>query len=158
MVSSGGTNIHQGVMWGLHMLSPTEPLTEAKVYADSTSKVMIVMTDGENTHSYTNDYAGANWYTAYGYPYNGRLDTSPRSTANFQTEMDNRTKTTCAAAKANGIVIYTIGLSAPNQTTIDMLTACATDAAHAYFPASATDLVATFQTIASQLADLRLAR
>ena len=27
MAAGGGTNIHQGVMWGYHMLSPTEPLT-----------------------------------------------------------------------------------------------------------------------------------
>ncbi|MEO6395620.1 MAG: TadE/TadG family type IV pilus assembly protein [Devosia sp.] len=155
MNSAGGTNIHQGVVWGFHMLSPTEPLTEGKAFAGTTSKVMIVMTDGENTHSWTSDYAGADWYTAYGYPYQGRL-AGANNTA-LQTEMDNRTKTTCTNAKAKDIVIYTIGLSAPNQTTIDMLTACATDPTKAFFPNTATDLVATFRTIANQLADLRLA-
>jgi hypothetical protein len=39
-----------------------------------------------------------------------------------------------------------------------MLQNCATDLDHAYFPASATDLVDTFKAIASQLADLRLAK
>lgn len=157
MVASGGTNIHQGVMWGFHMLSPTEPLTEAKDFGGTTNKVMIVMTDGENTHSYTNDYAGANWYTAYGYPYQGRL--TGADTAAMQTEMDNRTKTTCTNAKAAGkdIVIYTIGLSPPNQTTIDMLTACASSPSKAYFPTSPTELVTVFQSIANELADLRLA-
>lgn len=156
MTSSGGTNIHQGVMWGYHMLSPTEPLTEGKAFGGTTTKVMIVMTDGENTHSYTNDYAGANWSVAYGYPYEGRL--TGASTAALQTEMDNRTKTTCTNAKNAGIDVYTIGLSAPNQTTIDMLTACASSASKAYFPASSTELVTVFQTIANQLADLRLAK
>ncbi|MEQ1770242.1 MAG: TadE/TadG family type IV pilus assembly protein [Devosia sp.] len=155
MASQGGTNIHQGVMWGFHMLSPTEPLTEGKPFAGTTSKVMIVMTDGENTHSWTNDYAGADWYTAYGYPYQGRL-TGADNTA-LQTEMDNRTKTTCTNAKAKDIVIYTVGLSPPNQSTRDMLTACATDATKAYFPTTSTELVSVFQAIAGQLADLRLA-
>ena len=156
MTSSGGTNIHQGVMWGYHMLSPTEPLTEGKAFGGTTTKVMIVMTDGENTHSYANDYAGANWSVAYGYPYEGRL--TGASTAAMQTEMDNRTKTTCTNAKNAGIDVYTIGLSAPNQTTIDMLTACASSVGKAYFPASSTELVSVFQTIANQLADLRLAK
>lgn len=167
MTSSGGTNIHQGVMWGYHMLSPTEPLTEAKAFGGTTTKVMIVMTDGENTHSATSDYAGADWSVAYGYPYEGANDnTLPRKNAGLtgttdailQTEMDNRTKTTCANAKAAGIDVYTIGLSPPNQTTIDMLTACASSASKAYFPTNSADLVTVFQTIANQLADLRLAK
>ncbi len=156
MAAGGGTNIHQGVVWGYNMLSPTAPLTEAKSFTSTTTKVMIVMTDGENTHSWTNDYAGADWYTAYGYPYTGRL--TGASTAALQTEMDNRTKTTCTNAKDKGIEIFTIGLSPPNQTTIDMLTNCATDSSHAYFPTTAASLVSTFQAIAGQLADLRLAK
>ena len=155
MNAGGGTNIHQGVMWGFHMLSPTEPLTEAKVYDGVTSKVMIVMTDGENTHSYRSDFAGADWYTAYGYPYSGRLTGS--SDTDLQAEMDDRTEATCANAKAENIAIYTVGLSPPNQTTTDMLTNCASVPSMAYFPASATELVDVFQEIASQLADLRLA-
>ncbi|HWA19148.1 MAG TPA: pilus assembly protein TadG-related protein [Devosia sp.] len=165
MGPDGGTNIHQGVMWGYHMLSPTAPLTEAKVFAGSTSKVMIVMTDGENTAGSQNpatdniaSWQGAEWYLAYGLPYNNSGRISGATRAAIQTVMDTRTTDTCTNAKAQDIVIYTIGLSPPNQSTRDMLTACATDAAHAYFPASATDLVATFQTIASQLADLRLAK
>jgi Flp pilus assembly protein TadG len=156
MTASGGTNIHQGVMWGYHMLSPTEPLTQGKAFGGTTTKVMIVMTDGENTHRATSDYAGADWSVAYGYPYEGRL--TGTTDALLQTEMDNRTKTTCAAAKTAGIDVYTIGLSAPNQTTIDMLTACASSVSKAYFPNNATELVTVFQTIANQLADLRLAK
>ncbi len=162
MSADGGTNIHQGVMWGFHSLSPTEPLTEAKAYDTATSKVMIVMTDGENTHSYDSDFTGANWYTAYGYPYYGRLPGSGQpaatSTADLQTEMDNRTKSTCTNAKTAGIVVYTIGLSAPNQSTKDMLTNCATSASNAYFPTNSSDLTSVFQAIAGQLADLRLAK
>lgn len=171
----GGTNIHQGVVWGFNALSPTAPLTEGKSYDAATSKVMIVMTDGENTAG--DDGMGSNanltvtswtkgdWYLAYGYPYSRRIDTSGAtgtSIGAIQTEMDNRTKTTCANAKAAGIVVYTIGLSTSttsNPTGVTaMLKACATDNAHAYFPAASTDLVSTFQAIAGQLADLRLAK
>ncbi len=161
MGPDGATNIHQGVMWGFHILSPTLPLIEAKSYGGTTTKVMIVMTDGENTagsgdeDDVISDWNGADWYLAYGYPYVGRLTGTTR--AALQTEMDNRTKTTCTNAKAKGIVIYTIGLSPPNDSTKAMLTACATDANKAYFPTAATELTNVFKEIALQLADLRLA-
>jgi Flp pilus assembly protein TadG len=156
MSADGGTNIHQGVMWGFHALSPTEPLIEGKTYDSATSKVMIVMTDGENTHSYDSDFTGADWYVAYGYPYYGRL--TGADTAALQTEMNNRTEATCTNAKNAGIVVYTIGLSSPNTTTTTMLTNCATDSGKAYFPTSSSALTSVFQEIAGQLADLRLAK
>lgn len=161
MVASGGTNIHQGTIWGYHMLSPTEPLDEGKEYGNANSKVMIIMTDGENTHRYVNNMNQASWYVAYGYPYNGRL--TGTSTNTLQAEMNTRTLTTCTNAKAEkdgepGITIFTIGLNAPNQTTIDLLTDCASDPNKAFFPTDSNQLVEVFETIAKQLSNLRLAR
>ncbi|MHB1103999.1 MAG: pilus assembly protein TadG-related protein [Devosia sp.] len=156
MVPDGGTNIHQGVIWGFHMLSPTPPLTEATDYDSTTSKVMIIMTDGENTHSYSGNMNKASWYVAYGYPYNGRLTGS--STRALQAEMNKRTLTTCTNAKAAGITIYTIGLNSPNMTTTTMLTNCASDSSKAYFPTVASQLDDVFKDIANQLSNLRLAK
>ncbi|MEQ1901046.1 MAG: TadE/TadG family type IV pilus assembly protein [Devosia sp.] len=175
MGPDGGTNIHQGIMWGFHMLSKQAPLAEAKDYDTVTSKVMIIMTDGENTTSSAGmnaatagntitSWNGGDWYLAYGYPYSRRLDTSGVQGTTWtalQTEMNSRAEQTCTNAKAEGIVVYTIGLatsttSNPSAVTT-MLTNCATDAAHAYFPAAASDLTSVFSEIASQLADLRLA-
>jgi hypothetical protein len=175
MGPDGGTGIHQGVIWGFHMLSKQAPLTEAKEYETVTSKVMIIMTDGENTTSAAgmnagtagntiSSWTGGDWYLPYGYPYSRRLDTAGVTGTTWtalQTEMNSRVTATCTNAKAAGIVIYTIGLataSTSNPTAVTtMLTNCATDAAHAYFPAAASDLTSVFQEIASQLADLRLA-
>lgn len=156
MVPEGGTNIQQGVIWGFHMLSPTEPLTEGDDYDSATSKVMIVMTDGENTHSYVNNMNKASWYVAYGYPYNGRL--TGASTAALQAEMNTRTIAACTNAKAAGITIYTIGLNSPNATTTKMLTDCATDPSKAYFPTAADQLDDVFEDIANELSNLRLAK
>lgn len=158
MRASGGTNIHQGVMWGFHMLSPTEPLTEGRPYDSATSKVMIVMTDGENTHAASGNMNGSHWYTAYGYPYNERLGEVGDSTAELQVIMDTRTTTTCTNAKLAGITIYTIGLSAPNQKTKDMLTACASSAGKAHFPTDPSQLKGVFTEIADELSKLRLAQ
>jgi hypothetical protein len=162
MGPDGATNIQAGVMWGFHVISPTEPFTDGKSYDSATSKVMIVMTDGENTAGSVSDWTGDTWYQPWGYPYSGHL--TGADTAALQTEMDNRTKTTCQNARDAGIVIYTVGLavsSTSNPTAVTaMLNNCATDpdAQHAYFPANSTDLVTVFQTIAGQLADLRLAK
>lgn len=170
MSPQGYTNIHQGTIWGFHMLSPTEPLTEAKDYDAATSKVMIVMTDGENTvDSYGSNMNYARTFQAYGWPgppvdsgtaFNGRLYSSatpkPATEAELTAAMDTRTLETCGNAKTAGIVIYTIGLNAPNQKTIDLLTNCATTPAHAYFPTASTQLTQVFKDIADELANLRL--
>jgi hypothetical protein len=71
--------------------------------------------------------------------------------------MNSRTVETCNNAKASGITVYTIGLNPPNQTTRDVLTECATDEDHAYFPTASSELITVFTEIASQLANLRLA-
>jgi len=158
MHAEGGTNIHQGVIWGFHMLSPSEPLTEGNAYNSATSKVMIVMTDGENTHASSGNMNGSSWYVAYGYPYNERLGEPGDSTSELQEEMDARTETTCTNAKTAGITIFTIGLSAPNQKTKNMLTNCASSAGNAHFPTNPAQLVDVFSAIASELSNLRLAQ
>jgi len=180
MAPQGYTNIHQGAIWGYHMLSPTAPLSEAQGYDTSTVKVIILMTDGENT---VNDYNAssinkATGYMAYGYPgapvtsgeaYNGRIYSAgvptPASDGDVTEAMDDRALLTCTNAKkpvATGepdkIVIYTIGLNAPNTKTINLLKNCATDTAHAFFPTDPADLTATFKLIADQLSNLRLSK
>ena len=168
MSSQSYTNVHQGAIWGFHMLSPTAPLTEGLAYDAATSKVMILMTDGENT---VNGYNSGNMnrsdgYMPYGYPgspswgYNGRIYSTtypePASDEEVTAAMDTRAVEACASAKLASITVYTIGLSAPNTKTEDMLKACATDSTKAFFPTNSADLVTVFKTIADQLSNLRL--
>ena len=120
----------------------------------------------------------AGGFMAYGYPgapvssgtpYNGRIYSSdyptPASDSDVTAAMDDRALETCTQAKkpvATGepdkIVIYTVGLNAPNQKTIDLLTGCATDNSHAFFPTDPAELTATFKLIADQLSNLRLSK
>lgn len=174
MEPQGYTNIHQGAIWGYHMLSSTAPLTEGQGYDTSTVKVIILMTDGENTVNGFDDdnMNNADGYMAYGYPgavYNGRIYSTdhptPNSDANITAAMDDRTLATCTEAKKpvavgepDKIVIYTIGLNAPNQKTIDLLEDCASDDDHSFFPDDPADLTATFKLIADQLSNLRLSK
>lgn len=167
MYPQGYTNIHQGTIWGFHMLTSGAPLTEARPVTSATYKVMIVMTDGENTvDGYSaSDMNSAAGYMAYGYPgttYNGRIFSSafpaPANEAEVLAAMNARTVETCNNAKAAGITIYTVGLNAPNETTKDMLKACASTNDLAYFPTQSSQLVTVFREIAAQLSDLRLAK
>ena len=177
MSSGGTTNIEQGVVWGFHSLSPTEPLTEGRDYDEATSKIMIVMTDGENVVSYanyssSNPYGSSSW-TAWGYRINKRLlteSTTPKdsvaTSGQVSAEVNRRTVLACANARAAGIVVYTIGLSAPNNTTRQMLRDCASPSAvvegvtrnYYYFPEDSAELTEVFEEIAEQLSELRLAQ
>lgn len=151
MVAEGGTNIHEGTVWGFRALSPTAPFTEGDAYDEATSKVLIIMTDGENTaynlpHTpQANQYCSSSqtslngncYYSAYGFPYNSK-NTNVNSTsggniermgqlgttnANLVKAMNERTSQTCANAKEAGITVYTIGLSTDkvSQSTTEVV-------------------------------------
>lgn len=158
MAADSGTNIHLGAVWGFRVLSPTEPFTEGDDYDTGVSKVMILMTDGENNYPSSGNMNGSSYFGSYGFPYNARLGANGWSSSNLQGQMDTRLGETCTNIKAEDIEIFTIGLTPPTQDMIDMLTACATDASHAYFPSAPSELTAVFEEIAGKLAALRLAQ
>lgn len=178
MSPQGYTNIHQGSIWGLHVLTSTVPFTEGLPATNATYKIMIVMTDGENT---VDGYDSSNMnkssgYMAYGYPgapvaspgtsYNGRIysttNPTPSSDSQVTEAMDARTVASCASAKALGITVFTIGLATQNTSNPakveQMLKDCSNGTGYWFFPTNSSELVDTFKTIASQLADLRLAK
>lgn len=173
MVAAGNTNIAQGAVWGWHMLSDNEPLTQALPYnSGANSKVMVLMTDGDNTSNYNaNNMNLSTLYSAYGFPWNDKPSGAPansrlwgppgNSTTNgtaLPAEINVRTRATCKNAKDAGIKIYTIGLSSTNAETIQMLKDCSSGDGYWYFPATSDALKDTFKQIASQLASLRLAK
>lgn len=188
MVALGGTNIHEGAAWGYRVLSPDQPFVTAP-YGEATGKIMIIMTDGENTTynlsnpNYCNStnmrpFNGSCYNSAYGYPYNSRNTTTNSSSAgdvdrlgtfgtanaNLVTAMNQRTIDTCTNAKADGIVVYTIGLAtaestqSTKQVVQDMLTQCASTPDKARFPDTPGELKQIFQDIANELTSLRISR
>lgn len=136
MIAEGGTNIHEGTVWGFRALSPTQPFNQGAPYDEATAKVLIVMTDGENTAynlsnpnycnaTSTRALLGSCYNSAYGFPYNSRNTTAGStssgnierlgslgaSNATLVTAMNERTRQTCENAKAAGITVYVIGLA-----------------------------------------------
>lgn len=178
MQAEGGTNIHMGAVWGMRVLSPTQPFTQGGAYDEAISKVMIIMTDGENTAYQTANLNGSAYNSAYGFPYNSqntnanstsggnvtRLGPVNATNAQLVTQMNDRTAQTCANAKAAGITVYTIGLATSTVTQSTpavvqaLLTNCATTTDRARFPNASSELKATFEAIANDLSALRLAQ
>jgi Flp pilus assembly protein TadG len=170
----GGTNITQGAAWGFRLLSPNAPF-DALPYDSATSKVLIIMTDGENTI-----YPGSNmnddqYNSAYGFPLNingttptGRLlpasagTSQLRSASALKAEMDKRLSTICTNAKNNNIAVYTIAVDVKDTTdptgNATLLSNCATSPDDYFQADDSATLLGDFQKIANQLAALRLAK
>jgi hypothetical protein len=145
-------------------LTDTEPLTEGlSLENNAVSKVMIVMTDGFNEpdyRDYSQTWNGTGIYGAWGYRKDGRLG-GPNdhfSKEDITEEMNERTLATCQNAKDAGIMVFTVGLNPPDNTTRQMLEDCSSGEDYHFFPTTAGDLVDDFRTIAEQLAALRLAQ
>lgn len=173
MSPQGATNIAEGAAWGFRVLSPTPPFTEGDAYRTATAKIMIIMTDGENTRYPSSNMNDAQYYSPYGFPWNATVDgtvagaqkrlVAPSTSASqLQGWVNERLATTCTNAKAAGITVYTIGLATKDTSdptgNTKLLTDCASQPSYAYFPNSASDLQDAFVAIAGELAALRLAK
>lgn len=131
MTPVGATNVTIGASWGMAMLSPGAPFTEAKPSnTPRLMKIMILLTDGDNTR---NRFEG-----------NG---STPNS------NVDKRTKLACTNAKAAGIAVYTIRVMDGNR---DLLRECASATSMYYEVSSASQLSPVFQQIAREISQVRL--
>lgn len=138
MVASGCTRINVGLMWGWFALSPFwQGIWDAgspslpRPTGSLVSKVTVLMSDGRNT------------------VYNGSNGTS---------NDDESTATLCAAMKAQGVTLYTVGFGAGADE--NLLRSCATSASHYWFAPNADDLGTAFSQIADDILfnTLRLSR
>ncbi len=132
------------------------------------------MSDGNNTYYpidyFYNGYSDLNrsYYGAYGHSVNGRIFDGFDEISNpnhdfptFRQAVDSQLTRTCANVKGANIQVYTIAFDVPNGSSVKtMLENCAsTDSGGAplYFDASSNaELIAVFQKIAEQLAELTL--
>jgi Flp pilus assembly protein TadG len=128
MTPSGNTNVTIGLVWGFHMLTQSQPLTEARTLATEPDleRIIILLTDGDNTQN--------RWTT------NG-------------SSIDARTDLACANVKANGIQLYTIRVIDGDAA---LLRRCASQTTMYYEVSTAAQLIPVFQSIAAQIGQLRL--
>lgn len=169
--ASGATNIPFGLGWGWRLISSTAPFTDAVAYTDySTVKAIVLMTDGTNDPPNEDSDLNESGYTPYGFAKQGLMgnldsgnliDTEPE----MKTGLDEALTRTCNNIKAikdpNGkdrIRIYTIALMVNDQTTINLLQGCASQADMFFNTPSAGQLQTVFQTIAQDLSNLRVSK
>lgn len=127
MQAAGNTNVTIGAAWGLSMLSPAAPFTEAKPSTTPRlNKYMILLTDGDNTEN--------------------RFTTS-------QSAIDARTTAACNTVKATGIKLYTIRVIDGNR---NLLRNCASETSMYYEVSSASQLTPVFRQIANEISQVRL--
>jgi Flp pilus assembly protein TadG len=128
MQPSGYTNVTIGLVWAWHALTLAAPLDQAGTPKPDLDKVIILLTDGDNTQN--------------------------RWTTN-RPQIDARTSIACANIKAANIRLYTVRVIDGNA---DLLRGCATSPSMYYDVQNAGELNKVFSAIAQNLANLRIAK
>ena len=85
-----------------------------------------------------------------------RTATVSRKTS--ETSIDARQSMTCTNVKAAGITLYTIQVNTDGSPTSTLLQNCATDSSKFFLLTSASEIVTTFNQIATNLSKLRIAK
>jgi Flp pilus assembly protein TadG len=134
MAPNGNTNVTIGLVWAWHALTASAPYTEGSAPSPDMDKVIIILTDGDNTESWDN--------------------TTNKTITNVLT-IDARTAAVCANIKLANIKIYSVRVINGNAT---LLKACATKPEMYYDVQQASQLNAVFSAIAENLANLRIAQ
>ena len=179
-----GTSIFLGLKWGAALLDPsTKPILSSLVASnkvdasfagrpaayddDETVKFIILMTDGENSNSsriqswaYDSNSDYAHWSR---YNFNWYLDNYVSSWKHGQYSYLKYNRTLgnelmgdiCDAAKAQGIVIWTIGFEIPDPLGNQVLSDCATSPSH-FFDVDGIEISNAFSAIATQINNLKL--
>ena len=127
MTPSGNTNVTIGLQMAWQTLSTGTPF-DAPEAATDLDKVIVLLTDGENTQN--------RWTSS-------------------SSSIDARTEKACTNAKADNIRIYTVRVINGNAT---LLKNCATTPSMYYDVQDASQLNAAFGAIAENLANLRIAK
>lgn len=144
------THIPSGLIWGVNVLSPTEPFTQGRAYSEGNRtprKILVLMTDGENTLRY--NAADGRHLT---------LSTNATTAANQKTATNKDVADICVYAKNQGIEIYTVGLSVPSEAARSMLRTCASGDDHAFDATDSASLEASFAGIAASINAVRLVK
>lgn len=164
MVATGNTNVPLGTMWGWHTLSPNAPFGDGRAYgADRLTKIIIIMTDGENVMGGANN-PNDSTYSGLGYIWQNRLGITSGSNSQRRTAMDNRldhptagVEDMCGNMKAEGIEVYTVAVQV-DYAAQTMLRRCSNDEEHYFAVTSAAGIGPAFDRIAGAIENLRISR
>ena len=145
--SGGGTNQAEGLAWGWRVLSPSPPFTEGAPYGPEVRKVIVLMSDGENTNVgsdpvFASDYSAYNHLGLWrdyadgsllgqliGGILRGILPPQYRrnihSSSQYVSYVNSREAALCTNIKNAGIEIYTVIFRETDQATENLMRNCA---------------------------------
>lgn len=159
LTAGGSTGGQIGVEWAWHMVSPEFAYlwpadSQAGSYEEEDIlKIVVIMTDGEYNSVYCNGVISADSTSGSGSTSDHINCNAPNGNAYAQAEAQ------CAAMKAAGVIVYTVGFDIVNsQNATNLMANCATDAAHAYTAETGTELKDVFQEIAQNIGSLRVTK
>ena len=155
--------------WGDPIL-PHNYMSQTPAPSPPIQKVVILVSDGDNTWGYTSlepgDLPSPYWETLY-MPY-GRLGPNNNplgisisgnvsaTDSNADAMLDTRWQAVCTNMKNVGITIYVIGLGVSDTNARTQLTNCATSPSDYLESPTASTLAASFNQIGAQISNLRL--
>lgn len=157
--ANGSTAGQIGLAWGWYTVSPnwngafTGSSAPAAYGSDHLIKVVVLMTDGAFNTGYCNGVIAQDSGSGSG------NDSDHINCNATNGDAFTQAQTLCNNMKhlAHPIVIYTVGFNVGSDASSqNLLSHCATDASHVYFPSSGTSLQVAFQQIAADLNRLRL--
>lgn len=153
--NGSGTNVSEGLAWGMRVLSPQPPYTDAAPWkTQGVSKIVMLLTDGENVVYGASNTPQKSDYTSYGYLAGGRFGSDNQTEA--ARNVDGWTKDVCTQLKSEGVKLYTMVLQADTPANRSLYSACASDPSDYYAVSDPSNLPNVFQTIANKFSKLRL--
>jgi hypothetical protein len=135
MSAGGTTNQPIGLAWGWQTLTNSAPFSPGSLPQD-TQKVIIILSDGLNTQD--------RWYG---------------DGSNQATGVDGRMTLVCAAAKADGAIIYSgfVDIAGTSGNSA-VMQSCATDSSKYFDLTTSASISAAFQQIGQQITNLRVSQ
>jgi Flp pilus assembly protein TadG len=153
--NGSGTNVSEGLSWGMRVLSPAAPYTDAAPWkTPGISKIVLLLTDGENVVYGASEQPTKSDYTSYGYLSGGRFGSDDQTAA--ARNVDGWTKSVCTQLKNEGVQIYTMVLQSDTAANRALYSACASDPSGYYAVNDPTKLPDVFQQIANKFSKLQL--
>lgn len=157
MTASGGSNIAEGIAWGLRVLSPQEPFTGGGDFGDDGfHKYIIVLARGANWIEAYKDDLNHSIYTPWGYGVKDRLNPQSHTQQSLTNAMDEKTRSACRAAADKGVEVYTIGYQVSDPQMRAMLQYCAVNPKMYLEASTPEELLDQMRTIASKISRLHL--
>lgn len=153
--NGSGTNVSEGLSWGMRVLSPDPPYTDGAAWkSPNTSKIVVLLTDGENVVFGASDEPEKSDYTSYGFLSSGRFGSSNQTDA--ARTVDRWTLDVCQKLKAQQVQIYTITLQSDTAANRTLYGKCASDPIDYYAVNDPSKLPNVFQEIAGKFTALQL--